>query len=306
MARAKAKPDESPQADEIVKGVTHAFRWGRMTPDQAAPAPVDDLSTRWLKPLERALSLAARVPVAVAAGPVSRMTLAEHRTQSGAMPATAALHWDNDAGVMLLAAETRLVGALVDHFYGGCGKGAARRSARLTRGEAAHFALFLTTFLKTLRGAGVKGADAGAVTALACNDDAMPVSEDMAMAFCRFDVAIAGVGVGYIDLATEIAATDAVASPQKSDPAAHHSDDWHRDLMRRLAEVRLPARSVLAQPSIALSRLSRLRRGDIIPIATPRYVPLIVGSRRFASGSIGEQGGHAAFQIETLEQEVHP
>ena len=43
-----------------------------------------------------------------------------------------------------------------------------------------------------------------------------------------------------------------------------------------------------------------LKAGDIIPVNISRSLPLIVGDRIVAHGSIGEQDGRAAFQIEKL------
>jgi flagellar motor switch protein FliM len=49
-----------------------------------------------------------------------------------------------------------------------------------------------------------------------------------------------------------------------------------------------------------MSELMALRPGDVIPLNIPRHLPLIVGDRVYAHGSIGEQDGIAAFMIEKL------
>lgn len=72
---------------------------------------------------------------------------------------------------------------------------------------------------------------------------------------------------------------------------------WQQSLKESVEEVFLPVRSVLGRPTMQLSQLSRLAVGDILPVAPTDNVPLIVGDRVFAQGSIGEQNGGVAFQI---------
>ncbi|WP_017672133.1 FliM/FliN family flagellar motor switch protein [Blastomonas sp. AAP53] len=77
---------------------------------------------------------------------------------------------------------------------------------------------------------------------------------------------------------------------------------WRDQLSKSLAHVTLPARSVLARPVLTLPQLADLKPGDIIPIPPARNLPLIIGDRIFARGSLGEQNGLAAFRIETIER----
>lgn len=72
---------------------------------------------------------------------------------------------------------------------------------------------------------------------------------------------------------------------------------WKADLKDSVEQVYLPVRSVLGRPTMQLSELSRLAVGDILPVAPTDNVPLIVGDRVFAHGSIGEQNGGVAFKI---------
>ncbi|MBH9538595.1 FliM/FliN family flagellar motor switch protein [Novosphingopyxis sp. YJ-S2-01] len=77
---------------------------------------------------------------------------------------------------------------------------------------------------------------------------------------------------------------------------------WRQDLGRALNEVFLPVRSVLARPTMTLPELANLKPGDIIPIPPARNLPLLIGDRTFARGSLGEQNGLAAFRIDTIEK----
>lgn len=75
---------------------------------------------------------------------------------------------------------------------------------------------------------------------------------------------------------------------------------WQMRLGRRLEDVRFPARTVLARPNLKISELVSLKPGDVIPIHIARHLPLLIGERVFAHGSIGEQDGCAAFMIDKL------
>ncbi len=79
---------------------------------------------------------------------------------------------------------------------------------------------------------------------------------------------------------------------------------WRARLGARLGDVAMPARSVIARPTLSMAQLMALRTGDVIPIAMPRVVPLLVADRKVASGTIGERDGRVAFLIDQLEQEM--
>ncbi|WP_250890114.1 flagellar motor switch protein FliM [Sphingobium nicotianae] len=96
--------------------------------------------------------------------------------------------------------------------------------------------------------------------------------------------------------ALDIAGTDksAAQDTRPADPV------WQAGLANRLDDVRFPARTVLARPNLKIAELVALKPGDIIPIHIARHLPLLIGERVFAHGSIGEQDGCAAFMIEKL------
>ena len=75
---------------------------------------------------------------------------------------------------------------------------------------------------------------------------------------------------------------------------------WQAQMERRVEQVRLPVKTVLARPNLRISELMALKPGDVIPINIARHLPLIVGDRVYAHGTVGEQDGAAAFMIEKL------
>ena len=79
---------------------------------------------------------------------------------------------------------------------------------------------------------------------------------------------------------------------------------WRTRWTDAVKQARLPVRTVIARPSLPLSRLLSLAPGDIIPVCLPPHVPMTVAGRLFAHGTIGEANGRAALQIEKIENGV--
>ena len=121
----------------------------------------------------------------------------------------------------------------------------------------------------------------------------------------RFMIGITRDQLWPVDLVFPLAALRAVeplmgtrlpADDDQKDPV------WQARIARRMRDIRLPARTVLARPNLSLAELMQLKVGDVIPVTISRSLPLIVGNRIVARGSIGEQDGRAAFQIEKIVQ----
>lgn len=86
--------------------------------------------------------------------------------------------------------------------------------------------------------------------------------------------------------------------------AGGEDHEWKGKLFSALDNVALPVRSVLARPEMTVAQLLALKPGDVIPVNLSQTVPLLVGNRRFAEGTIGEQDGRAAMMIESLNKEM--
>ena len=85
------------------------------------------------------------------------------------------------------------------------------------------------------------------------------------------------------------------ARRQAEDPS------WTNNLMRAAMNVKLPVRSVLAEPVIPLAQLMSLKPGDIIPISFGPEIPLLVSGNRFARGAVGASNGRAAIRVHRIE-----
>ena len=84
-------------------------------------------------------------------------------------------------------------------------------------------------------------------------------------------------------------ASRAPAAPTAADPAAEP-----------FADVPLELRAVLVDCEMPVATLAALEVGSVLPVAVARKVPLRIGDRTIAHGSVGECDDRAALQISSL------
>ena len=88
-----------------------------------------------------------------------------------------------------------------------------------------------------------------------------------------------------------------------ADELKHKDPLWEARLARQMGNIRLPAKTILARPTLTLAELLNLKNGDVIPVNIARNLPLIVGSRVLAQGTIGEQNGRSAFMVDKMSKD---
>jgi flagellar motor switch protein FliM len=210
-------------------------------------------------------------------------------------------------GHILLRIDAAMVSALVDCFYGGVPARAHAPRGEFTPAEErlvarlsdAFIARLVDCWSDTLRlEPGLVARETGVGYAAT-----LPPSEMIAIQ--RFTVSLTSEESWPIDVIYPLSALRTVEpflETKISDEPDRHDPVWRGRIARQMADIRLPARTVLARPSLSLADLMQLKAGDVIPVAIHRSLPLIVGDRIVAHGSIGEQDGRAAFRIEKLAQ----
>ncbi len=194
------------------------------------------------------------------------------------------------------------VTALVDCFYGGQYDGTTEPKPKLSRSESAmveRLARLLAEMLahswSTLCETPVRYL--GYQTEL--DDIEIAADYGEAIQTC-FACELATHEIDAIEIAQPVEGLIAIHSQLARKPGQEDDEidpAWKNALQESVEQVFLPIRSVLARPTMSLSELSRLSVGDILPVAPTDNVPLIVGDRIFAHGSIGEQNGGVAFKI---------
>jgi flagellar motor switch protein FliM len=210
-------------------------------------------------------------------------------------------------GGMLIAIAPDYVSRLVDAFYGGTG--AAASTANRKREFTAAEERLLSRLTDAITGAVVEmwqeivPLEPSLASRETNSGYASLVRGDEAVVVQRFSIAGGGPGATTIDLVFPLSAMrahEAQLAAKIHAEAGPVDSEFRYRMARALESVSFPVRSVVARPTLSVQELMALKVGDVIPITLSPRVPLIVGNRRLAEGTIGEQEGRAAFQIETI------
>lgn len=208
-------------------------------------------------------------------------------------------------GNMLLRLDAGMISTLVDCFYGGVGNRTMRSRPEFTPTEDRLIARLSQSIVEQLAAcwADVLPLDV-TMTAREIGvgfASATPASDQMVVQ--RFTISLIRNEQWPIDIVFPLAAlraVEALTGSKVHDEQITVDVAWQTQMQRQMAHIRLPTRTVLARPSLSLTELIQLQPGDVIPVHINRSLPLIVGDRIVAQGSIGEQDGRAAFMIEKL------
>lgn len=210
-------------------------------------------------------------------------------------------------GQMLLRMDAAMISTLVDCFYGGIGNRPLPPRGEFTPTEDRLIARLSESIIARLveNWADVLPLEPGLIvreTGVGFAASAQPGDQ---MVVQRFQISITRDQLWPVDIVFPLSALRAVeplmgtrlpSDEDQADPV------WQARIARRMRDIRMPARTVLARPNLSLAELMQLKVGDVIPVTIGRALPLIVGNRIVAHGTIGEQDGRAAFQIEKLVQ----
>lgn len=208
-------------------------------------------------------------------------------------------------GNMLLRLDAGMISTLVDCFYGGVGNRTMPSRPEFTPTEDRLIARLSQSIVEQLAAcwADVLPLDV-TMTAREIGvgfASATPASDQMVVQ--RFTISLIRNEQWPIDIVFPLAAlraVEALTGSKVHDEQITVDVVWQTQMQRQMAHIRLPTRTVLARPSLSLTELIQLQPGDVIPVHINRSLPLIVGDRIVAQGSIGEQDGRAAFMIEKL------
>jgi flagellar motor switch protein FliM len=209
-------------------------------------------------------------------------------------------------GVVTLRVDASLVSQLVDRFYGGRGPGVQKERTEFTPTETRFIARFSNQVMLALADCWAEIAKLepvliGRETGIA-QAEILPADADVIVQ--TFEIDLGGKESTLIEIVYPQDGLNSLevnaSGPRKVEAVRAKDPVWQAQLGRRIEDVRLPVKTVLARPNLKMSELMALKPGDVIPINIARHLPLIVGDRVFAHGTVGEQDGYAAFMIEKL------
>lgn len=208
-------------------------------------------------------------------------------------------------GMVTLRIDAGLISQLVDRFYGGRGPGHAAEKLEFTPTETR---LINRVSGQIMTALAESWADIAKVEPIlvqretgVAQADIMAADADVVVQTFEIDLGVKEKFLIEIVYPQEgLAGIELPAGARRAEEPRARDPVWQSQLGRRVEQVRLPVKTVLARPNLKMSELMALQPGDVIPIHIARHLPLIVGDRVYAHGTIGEQDGVAAFMIEKL------
>ena len=269
------------------------------TPAELLPA-LTRAAERMVRVLHRALA-----PLLGGKAPAVRCIAAPAEAASAALATRIAplaancLHAAGPAGAALfLSVEARTVFTLVDRAFGGAGEApqplpeqfpmsADLMAARIERAvaTAAAAALEQNEDLPLVR-------RDGSFARLA------PYADDTPLAVFEFSVDEPGLAPWSILAALPMTALPGLLAPQR---AAAPKGGAHRGPASPDAapfrDLPLPLRAVMAEVDLPVATVSALKVGQVLPVAIARIVPLRIGARTIAHGTVGAVDDRVAVQL---------
>lgn len=234
--------------------------------------------------------------------------LLEFEAWSDKLPASASISAYRLAplkGHALLRLDAEMISVIVDRFYGGSGNRALPFRGEFTPTEDRMIARLADTTMAALADcwSTIFALDAALVSRETGIGPSAGFQPSDQVVLQRYTIEVPREDKWTLDILIPLAALRNV-EPLSGSTVHEHPEEadalWQTRLARQMDHIRLPARTVLARPNLSLAELMQLQPGDVIPVHIARSLPLIVGDRIVAHGSIGEQDGRAAFLIEKL------
>jgi flagellar motor switch protein FliM len=212
-------------------------------------------------------------------------------------------------GMMMIAIEPGFITNMVDAFYGGTGNGLTTKGGEFTRSEQRLQRRLADAIVEVLT---KSWAETFPLQFEFSTHETNATFANMVRADEPIVVQSFTIKPGMSrSTRIEILYPLSLMQPIEDEIAARtqagaggEDHEWKGKLFSALDNVALPVRSVLARPEMTVAQLLALKPGDVIPVNLSQTVPLLVGNRRFAEGTIGEQDGRAAMMIESLNKEM--
>lgn len=209
-------------------------------------------------------------------------------------------------GDAVLVIDGALIFRLVDVYFGGPGLAPNPLPAEFTATAEAMIRRVASGFADRLSGAWAELADMAFTVGRIDANPAMLSGIDLEdkVVRARFQLTIGESRPVAVDLLYPAAALKPVSAILSSKVQTRRQPEdtaWQGRLTRAVMNVKMPVRSVLAEPVIPLAQLMSLKAGDIIPISFGPEIPLQVAKRNFARGAVGASNGRAAIRVHRIE-----
>jgi flagellar motor switch protein FliM len=210
------------------------------------------------------------------------------------------------SGQAMLVLDGALTLQLVDLYFGGPGIAPSPLPAEFTPSAEAMIARLAKGVSERLAGAWAELAEIEFRPGRTETNPAMlsHIEGEDRVVLTRFTLATPTGRQVVIDILYPAATLKPIAGILSSKVQARREPvdtTWSGNLARAVMNVKLPVRSVLAEPVIPLAQLMRLQPGDIIPISFGPEIPMLVAGKTFARGGVGAANGRAALRLNRIE-----
>lgn len=218
---------------------------------------------------------------------------------------TAWLPMGMDDRTALLVLDGEFVLELLDLFFGGTGAAPADMPREFSPAAEAMVARLGDMIARPLTAAWEPLARVS-FSIGRCEANASMLADfdgDDAMIVTRFGIAPGQDKPAFVDIVYPVSALKPHGTALTGKVVAKAAAEdalWQTALTRAAMNIRFPVRSVLAEPTIRLSKLMSLQPGDVIPISFGQDVPVMVGNDRLGTGTVGTSNGHAAIKLTSL------
>ena len=272
--------------------------------DLQALAPVNQQLARTLRTLFEPL-LRQQLKVSAEAVAVERWD-AYLASRGGGLSSVTLMSMAPLSGQAMLVLDGGLTFRLVDIYFGGPGLAPNPMPAEFTPTAEAMIERVASGFAERLAGAWAELAEIGFQPVRTEANPAMlaHIDGEDRVVRTRFLLTVGNASHPVaVDLLYPAASLKPIAPILSSKVQSRRAEDpaWMNRLTRAVMNVKLPVRSVLAEPVIPLKQLMTLKPGDIIPISFGPEIPLLVANNRFARGAVGASNGRAAIRVHRIE-----
>ncbi len=240
------------------------------------------------------------------AEPLSVQRFADYRGERSALTAWLPLTMMPTRGRALIAIDGKFAFEMLDRFFGGEGETPHPLPTEFTGSAETLLARLSASIAAQLDPAWqiLARLEFAAVESVLPMAIAPEIDAGEAMIVTRIGVASDEVKPHWIDILYPVSALkpftpSLTAKVIGGDPEPE--PEWRNGLTRAAMALRLPVRSVLAEPVVSLSMLMNLKAGDVIPISFGPDVPVMVHRQRIGCGTVGTSNGHAAIRLTRFE-----
>ncbi|MCW4462510.1 flagellar motor switch protein FliM [Sphingomonas sp. BT-65] len=209
-------------------------------------------------------------------------------------------------GRALIVADGKLVFEMLDRFFGGEGEAPHPLPAEFTGSAETLLARLSANIAAQLAPAWelLARIEFAPVAPVAPLSTVPEIDPGEAMVVTRLGVAAGDAKPQWIDMLYPVSALKPYTPSLTAKVIGGEPEpepEWRNGLTRAAMALRLPVRSVLAEPVVPLSMLMALKAGDVIPLAFGPDVPVMVARRKIGSGTVGTANGHAAIRLTRFE-----